>query len=151
VKKLIKNYTTDIPADRTTSEIQTILAQNGARGIALEYDEHGHIKDIFFKIRLNNKELPFRLPAKAERVYSALWGEKQDWEHTRYGEGWRAQAERIAWRICKTWLEAQITLINLEQAKLEEVFLPYLIMPGNKTLFETMEHNQFLLPDKHNS
>ena len=45
------------------------------------------------------------------------------------------KAEAIAWRICKTWLEAQITLINLEQAKLEEVFLPYLVMPSNKTLF----------------
>jgi hypothetical protein len=43
---------------------------------------------------------------------------------------------------------ATITLINLEQAKLEEVFLPYLVMPSNKNLFETMEHNQFLLPDK---
>jgi hypothetical protein len=97
---------------------------------------------------LNNKELPFRLPVKAEKVYQALWGEKQECEQTRYSEGWQQQADRIAWRICKTWLEAQITLINLEQAKLEEVFLPYLIMPGNKTLFETMEHNQFLLPDK---
>ena len=29
---------------------------------------------------------------------------------------------------------------------MEEVFLPYLIMPGNKTLFETIEHNKFLLP-----
>ena len=59
------------------------------------------------------------------------------------------KAEAIAWHICKTWLEAQITLINLEQAKLEEVFLPYLVMPSNKTMFETMEHNQFLLPDKY--
>jgi hypothetical protein len=57
------------------------------------------------------------------------------------------QAERIAWRICKTWLEAQITLINLEQAKMEEVFLPYMVLPSNKTLFETMERNQFLLPN----
>jgi hypothetical protein len=58
----------------------------------------------------------------------------------------RKQAERIAWRICKTWLEAQITLINLEQAKIEEVFLPYLVMPNNKTLFETMEQRNFQLP-----
>jgi hypothetical protein len=57
------------------------------------------------------------------------------------------KAEAIAWRICKTWLEAQITLINLEQAKLEEVFLPYLVLPNEKTLFETMERNQFLLPE----
>jgi hypothetical protein len=39
--------------------------------------------------------------------------------------------------------------VNLEQAKIEEVFLPYLILPSNKTLFETMERNQFLLPEKH--
>jgi hypothetical protein len=151
MRKLIKNYTTDIPAERTIAEIQKILAQNGARGIALEYDGQGNIKDIFFKIILNNKELPFRLPAKAERVYQALWGDQEEWEYKRYGEGWRQQAERIAWRICKTWLEAQITLINLEQAKMEEVFLPYLIVAGNKTLFETMEQNHFLLPDKHNT
>jgi hypothetical protein len=146
MKKLIKNYTTDIPVEKTIREIQQMLAQNGARGIMLEYDGNGNITDIFFKIILNNKELPFRLPAKAERVYQALWGEKQEWEYTRYGAGWRQQAQRIAWRICKTWLEAQITLINLEQAKMEEVFLPYLVMPSNKTLFETMEQNKFLLP-----
>lgn len=52
----------------------------------------------------------------------------------------------VAWRICKTWLEAQITLVNLDQAKIEEVFLPYLVMPGNKTLYEVMNNNQFLLP-----
>jgi hypothetical protein len=149
VKKLIKNYTTDIPVSQTINEIQTILAQNGAEWIALEY-RNGALKDIFFKISVNNKELSFRLPAKAERVYQALWGGRQEWEQTRYGDGWRQQAERIAWRICKSWLEAQITLINLEQAKIEEVFLPYLVLPNNKTLFETMEHNQFLLPDKQN-
>jgi hypothetical protein len=147
MKKLIRNYTIDIVVERTIAEIQRMLARNGVRGIVLEYDDGGTIKDIFFKIMLNKKELPFRLPAKAERVYQALWGERKEWEHTRYGEGWRQQAERIAWRICKTWLEAQITLINLEQAKIEEVFLPYLILPSNKTLFETMEHNQFLLPN----
>jgi hypothetical protein len=46
MRKLIKNYTTDIPVERTIAEIQKILAQNGARGIALEYDEQGNIKDI---------------------------------------------------------------------------------------------------------
>jgi hypothetical protein len=151
MKRLIKNYTTDIPVEKTIAEIQKLLAQNGARGIALEYDESGTIKDIFFKIILNNKELPFRLPAKAEKVYTALHEGTPDHYHTRFGKQWREEAQRIAWRICKTWLEAQITLINLEQAKMEEVFLPYLIMPSDKTLFETMEQQQFLLPDKHDT
>src|SRR5205085_11794884 len=102
MKKLIKNYTTGISVETTIAKIQQILVQNGARGIALEYNEQGSIKDIFFKIILNNKELAFRLPARAEKVYQAFWGEKQKWEYKRYGQGWRQQAERIAWRICKT-------------------------------------------------
>jgi tRNA nucleotidyltransferase/poly(A) polymerase len=68
MKKLIKNYTTDIPVERTIAEIQKILAQNGARGIALEYDESGNIKDIFFKIILNNKELQIGRASCRERV-----------------------------------------------------------------------------------
>lgn len=146
MKKLIKNYTTDIPIEKTINEIQKILAQNGARGIALEYDGNGNIKDIFFKIILNEKELPFRLPARADKVYISLHGDATYGYKERYGKQWQAESQRIAWRICKTWLEAQITLINLDQAKMEEVFLPYLIMPGKKTLFETMEQNKFLLP-----
>jgi hypothetical protein len=149
MKQLIKNYTTEIPVERTIAEIQAILAQNGARGIALEYDGNGRIQDIFFKIRLQDKELPFRLPAKPEKVYAAIFAGMQYEDRLRQER--MRKAEAIAWRICKTWLEAQITLINLEQAKIEEVFLPYLIMPGNKTLFETMEQNHFLLPEKHNT
>ena len=148
MKRLIKNYTTDIPVERTVAEIQKILSENGASAIAIEYHD-GAITDIFFKVKRNGQELPFRLPAKVDGVYQALWDGKEEWEYSRYGTGWRQQAERIAWRICKTWLEAQITLINLEQAKLEEVFLPYLVMAEGKSLFETMEQNRFLLPGKH--
>jgi hypothetical protein len=72
-------------------------------------------------------------------VYDALHSDAATHYHQRYGEQWRKQAERIAWRICKTWLEAQITLINLEQAKLGEVFLPYLVVAENRTFFEEME------------
>jgi hypothetical protein len=43
MKRLIKNYTTDIPVERTIAEIQKILAENGAHGIALEFHE-GYIK-----------------------------------------------------------------------------------------------------------
>ena len=147
MKKLIKNYTTQVPVEKTLMEIQEILRKNGARAIAVEYDEAGNVKDIFFQVIVHEKELPFRLPAKAERVYQTLWGEKQEWEQDRYGAIWRQQAERIAWRICKLWLEAQITHINLDQTKPQEVFLPYLVMPNNKTLYEVMEEHKFLLPE----
>jgi hypothetical protein len=146
MKRTIKNYTTDVPVQKTILEIQNLLVQNGARGIATEYDSNGMLKDIFFKIMVKERELPFRLPANPDAVYAALHADALPHYHEWYGEQWKIEAQRIAWRICKTWLEAQLTLINLEQARIEEVFLPYLVMPGKKTLYEVMKGNQFLLP-----
>jgi hypothetical protein len=144
MKKLIKNYSTDIPAQRTISEIQQLLAANGARGIATEYDNNGLITDVFFKIIVNNKEIPFRLPSKADKVYRTLFSGMSS-EYS-YGKSRREKAQNIAWRICKTWLEAQITLINLEQAEITEVFLPYMVTGPKKTLYDTIKENQFMLP-----
>ena len=71
MNKLIKNYTTEVPVEKTIQEIQNMLAQNGARGIAIEYDESGRVKDIFFKILLQNKAYL----AKTSSTYpcSELW------------------------------------------------------------------------------
>jgi hypothetical protein len=146
MKKLIKNYTTEVPLEQTIMEIQQLLSQNGATGIAFDYDGRGKLKAVFFKIVFEGKELPFRLPAKPEQVYEALHASAPPHNHRRYGDQWRRDSERIAWRVCKLWLEAQITHINLDQVKPQEVFLPYLVMPNNRTLYETMEENKFLLP-----
>ena len=40
MKKLIKNYTTEVPLQKTITEIHHLLAENGATGIATEYDEY---------------------------------------------------------------------------------------------------------------
>jgi hypothetical protein len=144
MKKLIKNYTTSVPVQKTIAEIQQLLAENGASGIAQDY-ENGIITAVFFRIQLGDKQLAFRLPVKTQDVYTALFkGKGQEWK---YKDQRMAQASQVAWRICKTWLEAQITLVNLQQAKLEEVFLPYLLVGAKQTLFEKMQNNQFLLPE----
>ena len=52
MKKLITNYTTEVPLPKTLAEIQQLLAENGATGIATEY-ENGRLRDIFFKILVN--------------------------------------------------------------------------------------------------
>ena len=57
------------------------------------------------------------------------------------------KAKMIAWRVCKLWLEAQLTHVNLGQAKMEEVFLPYMVVNGNLTVYETMVERGMLLPE----
>lgn len=146
MKKLIKNYTTEVPTDRTIAEIQKLLAENGALGIAFEYDGQGNLDALFFRIEYQRKQLPFRLPAKPKEVYQALFAHMQYQNVEQYRVQRMEKATRIAWRICKLWLEAQLTHVNLGQAKIQEVFLPYLVMDDNKTLYERMETSQFLLP-----
>lgn len=143
-KKLIKNYTTEVATHQTVAEIQQLLAENGATGIAFEYDGQGRLVSIFFRVPYQGTTLSFRLPAKPDEVYQALFANlNQEWK---YKDQRMEKATRIAWRVCKLWLEAQLTHVNLGQAKIQEVFLPYLVLDDNKTLYERMEKSQFLLP-----
>ena len=139
------NYSTEIPVEKAIGEIQQVLVKAHATPILTEYD-NGTIKAIMFKIKgKNGQELPFRLPAKVEEAYQVMYGNRQQWEVTRYGDKWREQARRTAWRILLTWVKAQLALVELELEKPEEVFLPYLLVKGNKTLFEDVQDKHFLL------
>jgi len=90
-----------------------------------------------------------RLPARIEKAQAVL---KQQWEagtisHKRGKEktyGYE-QAYRVAWRNILDWVEAQMALIEIEMAKLEEVFLPYMVDRNGRTYFETLEQNHFQL------
>jgi hypothetical protein len=56
------------------------------------------------------------------------------------------QAYRLAWRNILDWVQAQMALLDIGMAKMEEVFLPYVINREGKTLFEYYEHRGFQLP-----
>lgn len=146
--KNIKNYTTEIPAHRSIEQIQRLLAEAGATGVAMNYkkDGSGQIESLFFKIMIEKKEMPFKLPARPEKAYNALF------ENVRYSdqheESRRKRALNVAWRIVKDWLEIQLTFIKLKQADAGEVLLPYLLVDGENTLYEVHKKTQFtnLLP-----
>ena len=145
MKKLIKNYSTEVPIDKTIAEIQKMLGENGALGVMFEYDGAGQIESIYFRIKYQGRDLPFRLPAKPQEVYNQLFANKgQEWK---YKTERMLKAKMIAWRVCKLWLEAQLTHVNLGQAKMEEVFLPYMVVNGNLTVYETMVERGMLLPE----
>lgn len=140
------NYTTDIAVSKTLSEIQELLVKAKASAIALEYDPDGNIKSVFFRIkRTDGNEIPFKLPAKVEEVYQRLYSDK--YRQELYKDSRMEQSRRIAWRIIHTWLKAQLALLELEMVKPEEVFLPYMMVSANQTLFENMEQRGFLLPE----
>ena len=54
-------------------------------------------------------------------------------------------ASRVAWRILKDWVKAQMAILETEMVDLQEIFLPYMVSQ-NRTLYETMKDYQFQLP-----
>ncbi len=135
------NYTTDVPATRSIAEITRMLQDAGATAILLENDADRRISAVSFKMKTGPfGELPFMLPANVPAVILALNGQIQE-ESRRVAarRGYnrripkslynnRDQAERIAWRIVKDWLEAQLALHQLGAAKLEQIMLPFAVV-----------------------
>jgi len=54
----------------------------------------------------------------------------------------RDQAIRVSWRTLKSWLEAQLALIEAGVAELTEVMLPWLHVAGDRTLYAAYQENE---------
>jgi hypothetical protein len=137
----ILNYTTKIDVRRTASEIQDILADAGAQGVSIEYKDRIPVA-LTFRIEMQGRLVSFRLPSKWEGVLKLL--QKDAKVERRFKN--EDQARRVAWRIVKDWVEAQLAIIQAGTAELAEVFLPYVIHPQTgRTLFEEFKSG-YLLP-----
>lgn len=55
------------------------------------------------------------------------------------------QAERTAWKCLKDWVDAQMALIQIGMASMDQIFLPYVINKGGKILYDTVREHGYLL------
>lgn len=139
----ILNYTTTVDAFKTVSEIEYILMKHRAKSIMKNYDGES-ITGLSFLIDTGAQQIPVRLPAKVDECLKVLKQEKKDNPRKQIKDT-REQAERVAWRILKDWVEAQMALLDIEMVKFEEIFLPYIETQGGKTIYERLEERKFLL------
>lgn len=136
------NYTTSIAADKTVMEIQRALAKSGATAILSEYDTNGYIIAMSFKINLDGQSLGYRLPTDWRPVQQVLM--RQRVSKTLQTQ---EQAVKVAWRITKDWIEAQLAIIETKMVKPEQVFLPYMVQRNGQTLYENAVSNKFFLEE----
>lgn len=138
------DYTTSVPVSRTISQIQAKLVEHGARAVMMEYDDRGRINALAFKVRTPNGELPIRLPIDAGATLKVLQRQYANREIPgRYAD--EEHAYRVAWRIIKDWVEAQMSILETEMVKMEEIFLPYVITRGGQTVYQVMAERHFML------
>ena len=139
----ILNYTTTIDAYKTVAEIEFILMKHDAKSVLKNY-ENGSIVGLSFLIDTGKQQVPVKMPVKIDECLLVLQKEKKK-NPKKQIKATRDQAERVAWRIFKDWLEAQMALLDIEMVRFEEIFLPYIETAGGKTVFERIEEKQFLL------
>ena len=145
----IKNYTSDKPLEKIFAELQQTLGAHGAKQISYEYGDDGNVQGVAFAVTVHDHRIRVQLPARIEQAQAVLtrqWDDgtishKRGREHT-YGD---AQAYQVAWRNILDWVQAQMALLEIGMATMEEIFLPYMLDPHGRTLFERMEQRGFLL------
>ena len=142
----IISYTTTIDAYRTIGEIQEILVKHGAQKIMLDF-EQGQPAAITFALDAGSmRGLPIRLPAKPEAVERILKKMKAERKGNMKVKPDFEQACRVAWRLILRWVEVQMSMVALEQAEMAEIFMPYIMIKPDQSLYEQMRESRFMLP-----
>lgn len=139
----ILNYTTSVDSAKTVGEITHILVKHGARKIVTDYDATGQATAVTFYIEVVGKPIYYALPCNHSGVLAAMKKDKN--VGPKYCN--EAQAIRVAWRIVKDWIEAQLAIVQAGIASLPEIMLPYAITSTGETLYKRIEQDRKLLLD----
>ena len=153
------NYTTEVPASKSIAEITRILQEGGADSITLENGPDREVVGVSFTIATEQfGRVHYTLPANVAAVILRINATIKE-EAAKVGRvrGFKRkvptslfnnkeQAERIAWRIAKDWLEAQLAINAIGSAKLEQVMLPFANVNGVNFYQLMIERGTLALP-----
>lgn len=134
------NYTTKIEPEKTILEIQKKLAQAKAKAFYSQYNDDGIMTAMSFQIDSKNGVISFKLPSNIDAVYRVLCNDRKVPRRLCYD---KKQAARVAWRIIKVWVDAQLAIIEIGLVDVTEVFLPYAINREGQTMYEMIRDKGF--------
>lgn len=122
------NYSTKIAASKTVGEMQALLADHGAARIAVDYTD-GAPSSLHFMLVTPHGQRSFTLPVNVDAMEQLLVAEDRAGQlkaGNKAERSSREQAQRVAWRVMKTWLEAQLALVATQMVTMDQAFLAYL-------------------------
>lgn len=140
------NYTTSIDPSRTVGEIQAMLARFGAEAIGVRYAS-GQPVGLYFTLNTPHGRRHFSLPVNTAAMDSLLRAERarpseRDRRPTPSQVG-PEHAARVAWRVVKDWLAAQLSLVSAQMASIDQVMLPYMVVDEDQgTLYDRFVANE---------
>lgn len=124
----VLNYTTKISALKTVGEMQQMLADYGAARIGVDYDNGGPTA-LSFVLTVRETPQVFNLPVDVDAMHRLLVKRSRAGQlkslSRREAESME-HAQRVAWRVMKDWLAAQLALIDTTMVEVDQVMLPYM-------------------------
>jgi hypothetical protein len=137
----LKDYTTIVSVSRSITEITKALVMAGARGIAQEYDDDARVVGLEFVIPMPDGVGRYVLPVRASAVQQVLLEQRVDQKYRSI-----EHADRVAWRIMRDWILAQLAIIETQMVSLPQVMLPYMRTNDGATIFEHFQAQHALPP-----
>lgn len=126
------NYTTTIAVHQTVAECQSLLAAAGASTVSVEFED-GQPAGLSFTLKTPHGSRHFSLPVDVAAMQAVLVKAERGGEFASMKKAagkWTTSehAARVAWRVIKDWLEADLALVAAKMATIDEVLLPYLTL-----------------------
>lgn len=159
----VRSWDSDVPASRSSAELETLLRRYGAHGYTVSNDYAGGTLVIAFTMP-RSWQVPNADSIEIKMAVS--YGETErrlqrmpEYVAKRRGKGsgadaWaREQSERVAWRQVVFLVEAGLNAAAAGIQTIEEAFFAHSVLPGtNQRVIDLVhEHRQRLLPGGENS
>lgn len=128
-RKTLFMETTKIAVEKTAGEVVNEIRKVGATSVNQEFS-NGQIAGMRWIMPVNGRDLIFEMPVRVDPILKKLPRPDKD------------QAARIAWRQLLRWVQAQNAMIDCGMVKPHEVYAPYMLTNGGKTLFSMLEAGQ---------
>lgn len=135
------NYTTQVAADKTAHECLTVLGKYGARRAGVAYGADRVPMGITFVLDTRWGQRGYEIALNFDGTRDSLERAYKDRRIERKYTG-HAQAQRVAWRVLKMWLESNLALVEAGLQAAEKVLLPYMLLAPDLTMFEEYDRQQ---------
>lgn len=135
------NWTTDVAADKTAFECLAVLGKYGARRIGLTFRDDRMPDGLEFVLMTRWGERAYDLPVDTAAALKVLRKYADDRKIPNYRAN-PEQADRVAWRVMKDWLESQLAVIEMGLMDAERVLSPYMLVDHGKTMLDVYAEQQ---------
>lgn len=135
------NYTTSVEADKTAYECLDLLAQFGASQVSITFRDDKMPDGLSFVLMTRWGKRGFSLTVDADATFKVL-NKRADEGKIKRWYARKEQADRVAWRVMKDWLEAQLALIEAGLMSAERVLSPYMLVDAGKTMLDIYAEQQ---------